>query len=93
METQRRNIFETKYRRNDEKTLYSLQVIKFDRHGYKQRSRVLLLTNSAIYLLNDKDMKPKHRLPYKAISSLVVSDLSDGIVIIRIPAELKEDKV
>ena len=92
-ETNRRNIFETKYRGNDEKTAYCLQVVKFDRHGYKQRSRILLLTNSAIYLLNDKDMKPKHRLSYKSISSVVTSDLSDGIVIIRIPTELKQDKV
>lgn len=93
LETLRRNIFEVKFRRNDEKTSYCVSVIKLDRHGYKQRSRILLLTNAAIYLLNDKDMKPKHRLPYKSVNGVVTSDLSDGIVIIRIPPELKEDKV
>jgi myosin-1 len=93
LETKRRNIFENKYKRNDEKTFYCLPVIKYDRHGYKTRSRILLLTNSAIYILDEKDMKPKHRLPYKSISAIVTSSLSDGILIIKIPTELKHDKV
>ncbi|XP_054157929.1 unconventional myosin-Ic-like [Oppia nitens] len=92
LETLRRSIFETKHIRSDEKTIYCTQVVKFDRHGYKQRPRILLLTNSAIYLLNEKDMKPKHRLPYKSITEIVVSDLMDDLMIIKIPAELKQDK-
>jgi myosin-1 len=92
LETKCRNIFENKYKRNDEKTFYCLPVIKYDRHGYKTRSRILLLTNSAIYILDEKDMKPKHRLPYKSISAIVTSSLSDGILIIKIPTELKHDK-
>ncbi|CAG2120108.1 unnamed protein product [Medioppia subpectinata] len=92
LETLRRNIFETKFKRSDEKTIYCLQVIKYDRHGYKQRPRILLLTNSAIYLLNEKDMKPKHRLPYKSIVEVTASDLSDGLLVIKIPADLKQDK-
>jgi len=93
LDTLRRNIFETKYKRNDEKTCYCLRVTKYDRHGYKPRSRILLLTNAAIYILNEKDMKPKHRLPYKAITSVQTSKLSDGIMIVKIPPELKQDKV
>lgn len=93
LETQRKNIFEVKYKTNDEKTFYCLRVTKYDRHGYKPRSRILLLTNSAIYILNEKDMKPKHRLPYKSVTAVVTSHLSDGLMIIRIPSELKQDKV
>ncbi|CAG2177179.1 unnamed protein product, partial [Oppiella nova] len=92
LETLRRSIFETKFKRGDEKTIYCLQVVKYDRHGYKQRPRILLLTNSAIYLLNEKDMKPKHRLPYKSISEVTTSALSDGLLVIKIPSDLKQDK-
>lgn len=72
---------------------YSTSVIKYDRHGYKPRERVLLLTNKAIYILNGgKSYKQKHRLPLEVIG-IVVSNESDDIMMIQIPPELKKDKV
>ncbi|XP_076338639.1 unconventional myosin-Ic-like isoform X2 [Tachypleus tridentatus] len=76
----------------DEKTLYCTPVTKFDRHGYKARGRILVLTNRAIYLLDDKDCKLKHRLNYQNLMGLSVSGLTDGILVLRICKELKKDK-
>lgn len=74
---------------------YSTSVVKYDRHGYKPRERILLVTNKAIYLLDGnggKVYKQKHKLPLDVIS-LVVTAENDGLLMIRIPAELKKDKV
>uniref|UniRef100_T1J6G9 Myosin motor domain-containing protein n=1 Tax=Strigamia maritima TaxID=126957 RepID=T1J6G9_STRMM len=76
----------------DEKTLYSCPVTKYDRHGYKPRERILVLTNTALYILEAKDCKLKHRLTYNNISGLSVTQLNDGLLIIRIPNDLKRDK-
>lgn len=73
---------------------YATPVIKYDRHGYKPRERVLILTENAVYILDTlKTFKLKHRLPYKAIEELVVTGESDNLLIVRIPPELKKDKV
>ncbi|KYN41072.1 Myosin-IB [Trachymyrmex septentrionalis] len=72
---------------------YATPVIKYDRHGYKPRERVLILTENAVYILDTlKTFKLKHRLPYKAIEELVVTRESDNLLIVRIPPELKKDK-
>ncbi|KMQ88374.1 myosin-ib isoform x3 [Lasius niger] len=72
---------------------YATPVIKYDRHGYKPRERVLILTENAVYILDTlKTFKLKHRLPYKAIKELVVTRESDNLLIVRIPPELKKDK-
>lgn len=69
-------------------------MIKYDRHGYKPRERVLILTENAVYILDTlKTFKLKHRLPYKSIEELVVTGESDNLLIVRIPPELKKDKV
>ncbi|KAG7188163.1 hypothetical protein KM043_013381 [Ampulex compressa] len=72
---------------------YATPVIKYDRHGYKPRERVLILTENAVYILDTlKTIKLKHRLPYESIEELVVTGESDNLMIVRIPAELKKDK-
>ncbi|XP_020296336.1 myosin-IB isoform X2 [Pseudomyrmex gracilis] len=72
---------------------YATPVIKYDRHGYKPRERVLILTQNAVYILDTlKTFKLKHRLPYKAIEELVVTGESDNLLVVRIPPELKKDK-
>ncbi|XP_033231321.1 unconventional myosin IC isoform X2 [Belonocnema kinseyi] len=72
---------------------YATPVIKYDRHGYKPRERVLILTEKAVYILDTmKTFKLKHRLPYKLIEELVVTAESDNLLIVRIPPELKKDK-
>jgi len=55
---------------------------------------VLILTENAVYILDTlKTFKLKHRLPYKFIEELVVTGESDNLLIVRIPPELKKDKV
>lgn len=55
---------------------------------------MLILTENAVYILDTlKTFKLKHRLPYKAIEELVVTGESDNLLIVRIPPELKKDKV
>ncbi|XP_066591838.1 unconventional myosin IC isoform X2 [Prorops nasuta] len=72
---------------------YATPVIKYDRHGYKPRERVLILTDKAVYILDTiKTFKLKHRLPYKCIEELVVTGESDNLLIVRIPPEQKKDK-
>lgn len=73
---------------------YVTPVVKYDRHGYKPRERVLILTEKAVYILDTiKTFKLKHRLPYESITGLVVTGESDNLLIVRIPPELKKDKV
>lgn len=80
--------------RNRSAFQYATPVIKYDRHGYKPRERVLILTENAVYILDTlKTFKLKHRLPHKAIEELVVTGESDNLLIVRIPPELKKDKV
>lgn len=78
----------------DEETVYAAGLIKYDRNGYKPRHRDLILTNKALYILSwEKKWKLKHRIPYKKISSLHVTDLSDGLIVVKFPIDSKEDKV
>lgn len=76
---------------NDEQLVYITSCLKYDRHGYKTRMRTLLLTDRAIYLIDEKSLKLKHRLELKMIS-LVVTKYCDNFVIIRIPLDLVTDK-
>ncbi|XP_012269556.2 unconventional myosin IC [Athalia rosae] len=72
---------------------YATPVVKYDRHGYKPRERVLILTEKAVYILDTiKTFRLKHRLPYQSINELVVTGESDNLLIVRIPPELKKDK-
>ncbi|KAG1678721.1 Myosin-IB [Nymphon striatum] len=84
----RKSIFEQAIKPMGEKTL----VTKYDRHGYKSRTRILILTNVAIYLLEDKEFKLKHRFLLKDITGLTVSNLNDGLLLLRIPDDMKKDK-
>lgn len=46
---------------------YCTGVTKFDRHGYKPRNRVMIVTDKTIYVLNDKDFKTKDKIPYSLV--------------------------
>ncbi|XP_044583800.1 unconventional myosin IC isoform X2 [Cotesia glomerata] len=77
----------------EERVEYATPVVKYDRHGYKPRERILVLTEKAVYILDTaKSFKLKHRLPYENILELVVTGESDNLMIVRIPPELKKDK-
>lgn len=70
---------------------YSASCTKYDRHGYKSRDRFILLSNKALYVLDGKSYKQKHRLPLDKID-FVATNHSDDLLVIRIPLELKKDK-
>lgn len=74
-----------------ERLHYVTPVIKYDRHGYKPRERFLLLGNNALYLLDAKTYKQKHRLPLDKID-FCVSSHKDNLMLVRIPDDLKKDK-
>lgn len=65
--------------------------MKFDRHGYKPRERLFLLSNVAVYVLDAKTYRQKHRLPLDKIDFCVLGE-RDGLMVVRIPLELKRDK-
>lgn len=67
-------------------------VTKFDRHGYKPRDRFLVVTNSAVYLLDAKDCKAKHRLAFGDVIDITVTTGKDNLVLVRLPESAKKDK-
>lgn len=76
---------------NDEQLKYVTSCFKYDRHGYKLRMRILLLTDKAIYLIDEKTLKLKHRLDLQQIN-VVLTKHVDNFALIRIPLELIKDK-
>ncbi|KAL3181898.1 hypothetical protein MRX96_035846 [Rhipicephalus microplus] len=92
LELRRENMFEKSVKHQGEVTKYCLEVTKYDRHGYKPRDRVLVLTDAALYLLDRKDFRSKHRIPLKSLEGITVSSLTDGLALFRIPQEMKQDK-
>lgn len=74
-----------------ERLLYSTPVVKYDRHGYKPRERFFLLSDKALYLLDAKTYRQKHRLPLDKIDFCVLSE-RDNLMLVRIPVDLKKDK-
>ncbi|XP_046657965.1 unconventional myosin IC-like [Daphnia pulicaria] len=87
-----RSIFEANVKSQGETILYSAPVKKFDRHGYKERERYLALTKSAVYLLDAKDCKIKHRLTFNDITGITVTNSQDNLIVVRIPEDDKKDK-
>ncbi|KAK3853225.1 hypothetical protein Pcinc_040224, partial [Petrolisthes cinctipes] len=90
-----KNAFENHIKLAGEKTKYSVPCTKYDRHGYKPRERLLMLTSAALYLLEvkEKKVKQKHRFPLKEIQGLHVSPNTDNLILIQIPVEnAKKDK-
>lgn len=77
---------------NGDKIMYSTTVTKYDRHGYKPRERVLILTNKHLYVLDGKTFKLKHNLGLDILQELVVTTESDNLLLLRIPPEYKKDK-
>lgn len=71
---------------------YSVPVVKFDRHGYKPRERILCITNCALYLLDAKDSKIKHRLTFNTITGITVTNGMDNLILIRVPEDTATDK-
>lgn len=76
---------------NGESVKYCSACTKYDRHGYKPRERFIILSNKAIYVLDGKTYKQKHRLPLEKLD-FDLTNHSDDLMVIRIPLDLKKDK-
>ncbi|XP_003245506.1 unconventional myosin IC-like [Acyrthosiphon pisum] len=78
----------------NEKYLYGVKVVKFDRKGYKRRTRLLILTNKSLCLnqiLKNK-LKPKEKIPLDFIKKLEVTSGRDNFLLIKISQEYKHNK-
>uniref|UniRef100_A0A8C5FDK9 Unconventional myosin-Ic-like n=1 Tax=Gadus morhua TaxID=8049 RepID=A0A8C5FDK9_GADMO len=76
--------------RTHARTHYGVSVIKYDRRGFKPRPRQLLLTGSAIILV--EKTKIKQRIDYDALRGISVSRLSDGILVLHVLCEDNKQK-
>jgi len=78
---------------NGDKEVYSTNVIKFDRHGYKPRDRIMVITKKNLHLLESKtSLKPKHCIPLNRITFTVTPE-NDNLLLVQIPDDLiKKDK-
>ncbi|XP_022241921.1 unconventional myosin-Ic-like [Limulus polyphemus] len=91
--TMKANAFDNSSNPHGEKTLYCAPVIKYDRHGYKARGRILVVSDRAIYLLDDKDFKQKHRLDFQVLTGLSLTNMTDVILVLRILNNLRNKKL
>ena len=46
---------------------YQAMITKYDRKGYSARQRGLVITDKAIYVLNEKDFKLKEKITFKSL--------------------------
>ena len=72
---------------------YTVGVTKFDRHGYKARERMLVITDSAIYVLDAKDGKVKNRLSFNVIINMTIIKGADSLLLIPISEEKEKGDV
>ena len=66
---------------------FSLRCVKYDRHGYKARNRILVVTDKGCCLAEVGSFKLKESFMYAEIQSILVSRLTDGIIVIRLPSD------
>ncbi|XP_048583002.1 unconventional myosin-Ic-like isoform X2 [Nematostella vectensis] len=92
LESQKANLHIKKLFSVGETIKYCVGVGKYDRHGYKPRARVLILTDVAIYILEDKTYKQKHRISYEGVHGISVSSLKDDVVVLHLTISQKGDK-
>ncbi|KAL1501336.1 hypothetical protein ABEB36_006675 [Hypothenemus hampei] len=78
---------------NGDKEIYATSVKKYDRHGYKPRERILVVTQHNLHIFECKNsIKQKHVLPLKKLKFILYKE-NDKLVVVRIPEELiKKDK-
>ncbi|XP_041348881.1 unconventional myosin-Ic-like [Gigantopelta aegis] len=81
-EALKNNVFEKSTKEPGEKVQYCSAVTKYDRHGYKARNRVMIVTDRNVYILNEKDFKVKDKVPYQLLSGIVTSAYTDGLFVI-----------
>ena len=62
-----------------------MHCVKYDRHGYKARRRILIVTENGCFLLDASNFKLKEQFSFQEIQQITVSSLTDGLVVIRLP--------
>ncbi|XP_054706177.1 unconventional myosin-Ic-like [Uloborus diversus] len=78
---------------DEEKFVYFLQVHKYDRHGYKCRSRIVIITTCTFYLLDGNNLKLKEQVLFDKFKEILVSQNSDGFIILKFDCPSAKDKV
>lgn len=79
-----KNFLMTTVKQSNENIKYCTYVTKYDRHGYKSRKRVLFLTESTLYVVEEKDFKIKDRVSYSIIKGIETSSLMDGLFVVNV---------
>ncbi|KAF4012188.1 hypothetical protein G4228_003766 [Cervus hanglu yarkandensis] len=69
---------------------YAVPVVKYDRKGYKPRSRQLLLTPNAVVIV--EDAKVKQRIEYTNLTGISVSSLSDSLFVLHVQRQDNKQK-
>uniref|UniRef100_A0A3Q4BQP0 Uncharacterized protein n=1 Tax=Mola mola TaxID=94237 RepID=A0A3Q4BQP0_MOLML len=74
----------------NEHVKYCVPVIKYNRNGFKPRPRQLILTKTAVYVV--EDAKIKQRVLYTFLKGISVSNLSDDVIVFHITCEDPKQK-
>jgi len=74
---------------------YGVRVVKFDRNGYKRRTRLLILTNGSLCLTRilENKLKPKEMIPLGFVRKLEVTSGTDDFLLVKISPQCKRSKV
>lgn len=70
-------------------------MVKFDRKGYRRRTRLLILTNKSFYLnkIFKNKLKPKEKIPLDFINKLEVTSGRDNFLLVKISPQISHNKV
>ncbi|XP_050437146.1 unconventional myosin IC-like isoform X2 [Adelges cooleyi] len=77
-----------------EKYVYGSRVVKFDRKGYKKRSRLLILTTKTLYLnqVVKNKLKTVDKIPLIYVNKFEVTSGKDNFLLIKISSQYKQTK-
>jgi len=79
-----------KVQEGGEKVVVSFSGIKRNR-GLKLDERGIVITDKAVYLVTEKPIKPKTRIPFENIVGVELSQLNDGVFVVQTKNEKKGD--
>ncbi|XP_076130722.1 unconventional myosin-Ic isoform X1 [Alosa pseudoharengus] len=74
----------------NDKMKYGVPITKYDRRGFRPRTRQLLLTGSAVVVV--QEAKVKQRIDYSTLLGISVSSLSDGFFVLHVPTTNTKQK-
>uniref|UniRef100_A0A3B3QQ36 Unconventional myosin-Ih-like n=1 Tax=Paramormyrops kingsleyae TaxID=1676925 RepID=A0A3B3QQ36_9TELE len=64
---------------------YAAPVVKYDRNGFRPRHRQLILTQAAVYLVEES--RVKQRVEYGSLKGVSVSHLSDNFLVLHVTCD------